>query len=73
MRFLRSLSLSLAGIFSTVWCHAQCSICTKTAQQLGDGPASGLNTGIVYLAFVPLAIFGYFGYRWWQSEKLHKK
>jgi hypothetical protein len=26
---------------------AQCSLCTKTAQQLGEGPASGLNAGII--------------------------
>jgi len=48
---------------------AQCSICTKTAQQLGEGPASGLNTGILYLAFAPFAIVGYIGYRWWQKNK----
>jgi hypothetical protein len=48
---------------------AQCSICTKTAQQLGEGPASGLNAGILYLAFAPFAIVGYIGYRWWQKNK----
>jgi hypothetical protein len=48
---------------------AQCSICTKTAQQLGDGPASGLNAGILYLAFFPFLIIGYIGYRWWQKNK----
>jgi len=42
---------------------AQCSICTKTAQQLGEGPAQGMNTGILYLAFAPFAIVGYIGYR----------
>jgi di/tricarboxylate transporter len=48
---------------------AQCSICTKTAQQLGEKPAKGLNSGILYLAFMPLAIFGIIGYRWWRSNK----
>jgi hypothetical protein len=48
---------------------AQCSICTKTAQQLGEGPAKGLNAGILYLAFTPLAIIGFLGYRWWKSNK----
>lgn len=48
---------------------AQCSICTKTAEQLGEGPAAGMNSGIIYLAFVPLLIIGYIGYRWWKSEK----
>ena len=48
---------------------AQCSICTRTAQQLGEGPAKGLNAGILYLAFAPLAIFGLLGYRWWKTNR----
>lgn len=50
---------------------AQCSICTRTAQQLGERPAKALNKGILYLAFTPLAIFGLIGYRWWKSEQQH--
>ena len=46
---------------------AQCSICTRTAQQLGERPAKALNRGILYLAFTPLAICGVIGYRWWKS------
>jgi hypothetical protein len=49
--------------------QAQCSICTKTAQQLGEGPAEGMNTGILYLAFAPFAIIGYIGYRWWKNNQ----
>lgn len=49
--------------------QAQCSICTKTAQQLGEKPAKGMNTGILYLAFAPFAIVGYLGYRWWKDNK----
>jgi len=48
---------------------AQCSICTKTAQQMGEGPATGLNGGILYLAAMPFLIFGYIGYRWWKSNR----
>jgi hypothetical protein len=48
---------------------AQCSICTKTAQQLGEKPAEGLNSGILYLAFAPFAIVGYISYRWWKNNK----
>jgi len=48
---------------------AQCSICTKTAQQLGEKPAKGLNSGILYLAFAPFLIAGYVGYRWWKSNR----
>ncbi|HEV2354847.1 MAG TPA: hypothetical protein VGR89_11415 [Puia sp.] len=51
---------------------AQCSICTRTAQQLGERPAKALNRGIIYLAFAPLAISGILGYRWWRSEKVHE-
>lgn len=47
---------------------AQCSICTRTAQQLGERPAKALNKGIIYLAMTPLAICGVIGYRWWKSE-----
>jgi len=43
---------------------AQCSICTKSAQQLGEKPAKGMNSGILYLAFAPFAIGGYIYYRW---------
>lgn len=48
---------------------AQCSLCTKTAQQLGEGPAKGLNNGILMLAFTPLALMAFLGYRWWRSQR----
>ena len=47
---------------------AQCSICTKTAQQLGHKPAKALNAGIIYLMIAPLAIIGYVGIRWWKQN-----
>ena len=43
---------------------AQCSVCTRTAQQLGEKPAKGMNSGIIYLAFAPFAVVGYIFYRW---------
>ncbi|NCI47729.1 hypothetical protein [Sediminibacterium soli] len=49
--------------------QAQCSICTKTSSQLGQGPAQALNSAIIYLAAAPLCIIGVIGYRWWKSEK----
>ena len=49
--------------------NAQCSLCTKTAQQLGEGPAQGLNSGILYLMIAPFAIVGVIGYRWWKSNR----
>ena len=70
----------MAQVFKTVICvgllllisqlsEAQCSICTKTASQLGEGPAKALNSAIIYLAGAPLAILGYIGWRWWKREK----
>lgn len=48
---------------------AQCSMCTKTASQLGEKPALGMNQGILYLMGAPFLIMGYIGYRWWKSQK----
>jgi hypothetical protein len=48
---------------------AQCSICTKTAQQLGERPAKALNMGIIYLGITPFLIIGYIGYRWWRNNQ----
>jgi hypothetical protein len=53
--------------------QAQCSICTKTASQLGEKPAKGLNSGIVYLMLTPFAVAGIIGYRWWSREKALQK
>jgi len=47
---------------------AQCSMCTKTASQLGEKPALGLNNGILYLMLAPFAIIGVIAYRWWKSQ-----
>jgi hypothetical protein len=59
----------LALLFSVEYAAAQCSICTKTTQQLGEKPAKGMNSGILYLAFAPFAIVGFIGYRWWKNNK----
>jgi hypothetical protein len=56
------------SLFTSLPAAAQCSICTKTAQQLGEKPARGLNAGIIYLALVPLGIIGIVGYRWWKRN-----
>jgi hypothetical protein len=48
---------------------AQCSICTRTAEQQGERPAKALNAGILYLAFVPFAVVGLISYRWWKNNK----
>ncbi|MBL0181100.1 MAG: hypothetical protein IPP96_01955 [Chitinophagaceae bacterium] len=65
-RILLSFSLTL---FSAANVGAQCSVCTKTAQQLGEKPAQGMNSAILYLMMMPFAIVGLIGYRWWKNNK----
>jgi hypothetical protein len=48
---------------------AQCSICAKTVMQMGNKPAHGFNSGIVYLMVVPYVAIGVIGYQWWKNEK----
>ena len=48
---------------------AQCSLCTKTAQQMGEKPAQGMNSGILYLMMMPFVIVGFIGFRWWKNNK----
>lgn len=48
--------------------QAQCSICTRSVQQMGEKPGKAFNAGILYLAFAPLAIAGVLGYRWWKQN-----
>lgn len=45
-----------------------CSLCTKTASQLGEKGAKGLNKGIIYLAAIPLAIMGTLGFIWYRHQ-----
>jgi hypothetical protein len=69
----KRVSILLLFIFlMLVWpciVQAQCSICTKTAQQMGERPAKALNGGILYLAAMPFLIFSYIGYRWWKTNR----
>lgn len=46
-----------------------CSLCTKTAGELDDKSAKGLNSGILYLAALPLTILGTIGVVWWRNNK----
>ncbi|MGB8192840.1 MAG: hypothetical protein WCF67_13010 [Chitinophagaceae bacterium] len=61
--------LLLLLLVSSDVAYSQCSICTKSAQQLGERPAKALNAGILYLAAMPFMIFSYIGYRWWKSNR----
>jgi hypothetical protein len=48
---------------------AQCAICAKTVAQMGDKPAKGFNSGIVYLMTIPYIAIGVIGYRWWKHNR----
>lgn len=69
MKMWRLILLLSISILTVQLSQAQCSVCTKTAEQLGEGPASALNNAIVYLMMMPLAIMGFVGFRWWKKEK----
>lgn len=62
------LLIIFAGLGS-VKSYAQCAICSRSVQQMGERPGKGFNTGIIYLAFTPLAIGGILGYRWWKQNR----
>jgi len=53
--------------------EAQCSICTKTASQLGEKPAKALNGAIIYLMSAPLLIIGFIGWRWWKTQQTEEQ
>lgn len=63
-----SMLLSVVLTVLAVNASAQCSICTRTAAQMGEKPARGINAGILYLAATPFAIMGVIGYRWWKKN-----
>lgn len=48
---------------------AQCSICTKTASQMGEEAGRGFNAGVLYLAGMPFVIIGYVAFKWWKNER----
>jgi hypothetical protein len=59
MRYTKKILVLFALLYlSYIHIHAQCSVCTKGAQQLGERPARGMNTGILILAFTPFVVGG---------------
>ena len=65
------ISISLLVVFSLLVfsAGAQCSICSKTAMQMGSKPAQGLNTGIIYLMAIPYLVVSVVAFKWWKNEK----
>lgn len=71
--FFNILILLFVAMFFTTTAQAQCAVCTKTALQMGEKPAQGLNSAILYLMAAPFAIVGIIGYRWWKGNKKHEE
>ena len=69
MRRYLFIFILLFALHASSSVQAQCSICTRTAQQMGERPAKALNGGILYLAAMPFLIFSYIGYRWWKQNR----
>lgn len=46
-----------------------CTICTQTAAGLGASSAQGLNSGILYLASIPLLFMGTVGFIWYRRSR----
>ncbi|HLU17221.1 MAG TPA: hypothetical protein VKZ76_04135 [Edaphocola sp.] len=70
MKRLLLVLLSLIAVFAAQSAWAQgCAMCTKTASQLGDSAAKGLNFGILYLAAIPVTFMGTVAYLWYKKSK----
>jgi hypothetical protein len=67
-KLLYIILITCGSCFCASVAQAQCSVCTKTALQMGEKPAKGLNQGILYLMAAPFAIVGFIGYRWWKTN-----
>jgi hypothetical protein len=70
-KWLYTILIFCSGFLYAFTVEAQCSVCTKTALQMGEKPAKGLNQGILYLMAAPFAIVGFIGYRWWKNNGKH--
>jgi hypothetical protein len=68
-KIVKLLVFTVPFIFNGLISYAQCSICTKTASQIGEEAGRGFNAGILYLAAMPFGIMGYIAFRWWKSEQ----
>lgn len=54
---------------ATASVSAQCVMCSKTAAELDNSGAAGLNAGIIYLAALPLLLMGTVGFVWWKRNR----
>lgn len=52
--------------------EAQCPMCKLSAEQnlkSGGTAGQGLNTGILYMLFVPYLLVGSIAYWWWRNKR----
>ena len=66
---MKRMALILILTLIAATSFAQCSICTKTAGQMGEEAGKGFNAGVLYLAAMPFAIIGFIAYRYKKNEK----
>lgn len=62
------IAVLMVSVSAPAWSQG-CSTCTKTASELDDNSARGLNGGILYLAALPLAILGTVSFVWWKHNR----
>jgi hypothetical protein len=65
---------AVAFLLASGWnlLDAQCPMCKMSAEQnLKDGGSAGrgLNTGILYMLFVPYLLVGSIAYWWWRNKR----
>ena len=67
---LTTALLLLAGGWNLL--DAQCPMCKMSAEQnlkSGGTAGTGLNTGILYMLFVPYLLVGSIAYWWWRNRR----
>ncbi|HRP89773.1 MAG TPA: hypothetical protein PKX92_07020 [Edaphocola sp.] len=66
----KAIVFFILSLFSTAHIWAQgCVMCSKTAESLGTSGAQQLNTGILYLAAIPIAFVGTISFLWLKHSK----
>lgn len=68
---MKKIGLLLVLMFfagQDIWAQG-CVTCTQTAAGLGEASAQGLNSGILYLAAVPLVLIFTLGFIWYKRSK----
>ncbi|MFA6151058.1 MAG: hypothetical protein WC716_07055 [Chitinophagaceae bacterium] len=68
MKRFFALLILLTLPLSNLWAQG-CSVCTQTANQLGEKGADGLNNGILYLAMLPITFISILGFVWWKYNR----